>query len=459
LACNPFICSQTYSFSSLSYTNSVGATNVLGLNDEGQIVGTHSHHASMNYPFQGFIASTTFTKTLVNFQNIKILGSYTTSASGVNSVGQIVGSYQDKNSVSHGFLKDTAGFTTIDFPGASSTNAYGINSSGDIVGSYFPCAGSTGGTCGFVLSRGVFTSIAVPNSGPQPATVATAINDSGTVVGYLLTCSPTCPGARGFLLKDGAFAVFNYPGGTNTIPHGVSNTDEIVGDFTFSDFTIIHGFLLKNSNFIQLDWPNAWWTVPTGINSFGQIAGTYYTADNSFGNSPHNGFIATPLCNDVRDQLIKEYSDYGVTLFPTCTQLTQMAHSAYFTFSEINTPCPSQSTAEFSWALVRQPFVAPASSKYGLDAWRTAFGGPRIINAGYRDPAQNGLCGGVPSTSRHMYGDAADLQNQSRTEAEWSAMYQAAKVAHASWREDRNGPCGIGCVHADWRKREGAYVP
>ena len=53
--------------------------------------------------------------------------------------------------------------------------------------------------------------------------------------------------------------------------------------------------------------------------------------------------------------------------------------------------------------------------------------------------------------SRHMYGDAADLRNESRTEEEWKAMYGAALRAHASFREPRDGPCKLNCVHADWR--------
>jgi len=121
----------------------------------------------------------------------------------------------------------------------------------------------------------------------------------------------------------------------------------------------------------------------------------------------------------------------------------------YFSFAEIN-------TGDYTWALVRDPLIAAASSAFGLDAWRTNYGGPRIINSAYRNPARNAAVGGA-AQSRHMYGDAADLRNQTGTVAEWDAMVRAAKNANADFIEDSLGPCGLSCVHADWRNHAGGY--
>lgn len=163
-------------------------------------------------------------------------------------------------------------------------------------------------------------------------------------------------------------------------------------------------------------------------------------------------------CGDDRDNLIAEYDEYGVNLQPECAWFTQSAHSQHFTFNQINYPCISQGGPEYSWALFAQPLLIPASSGYGLDRWQeyytelTGDQRPRTINSGYRDPFQNELCGGA-TQSQHQYGTAVDFRNVTRTENEWNNMWSAAGLsgARADWREPRNGPCKIGCVHADWR--------
>ena len=67
-------------------------------------------------------------------------------------------------------------FTTIDVPGAApgSTQAGGINTSGQIVGSFV--AGAT--THGFLDTGGSFTTIDVPGASGA-GTVASGINDAG----------------------------------------------------------------------------------------------------------------------------------------------------------------------------------------------------------------------------------------------------------------------------------------
>jgi probable HAF family extracellular repeat protein len=113
----------------------------------------------------------------------------TTHAFGINSSGQMVGTFADGTGT-HGFL-DTAGiFTTIDNPGAISTFPLGINSSGQIVG-YF--ADGTG-LHGFLDTAGTFTTIDDP-SATIFGTEASGINDSGQIVGVFFDAS----GQHGFL--------------------------------------------------------------------------------------------------------------------------------------------------------------------------------------------------------------------------------------------------------------------
>jgi hypothetical protein len=155
-------------------------------------------------------------------------------------------------------------------------------------------------------------------------------------------------------------------------------------------------------------------------------------------------------CGDERDTLIQEYRDYSVNLSPTCGSFTNSAQSEYFSYAELTVLSPA------SWAIIGQPLIIAKSSGYGLDRWREMLGAAQITNSVYRAPA---AVDGA-AQSRHMYGDAVDLRNQTRTEAEYTAKASSAKGdpnnltiphAQADFVEALSGPCGIGCVHADWR--------
>lgn len=153
--------------------------------------------------------------------------------------------------------------------------------------------------------------------------------------------------------------------------------------------------------------------------------------------------LATASCGDQRDTIIAEYVRYGVNVHPSCGSFTRSAHTVHFTFGELN-------TGDYSWALLRAPFLAGASSGYGLDRWREEYGGPRTANSAYRNPSHNARVGGA-SQSRHMFGDAADLRNVSGTTREYNAMVSAARRAHADYIEPPTLACRIACAHADWR--------
>ena len=158
-------------------------------------------------------------------------------------------------------------------------------------------------------------------------------------------------------------------------------------------------------------------------------------------------------CGDnERTDILAEYVNYSVPV-PACASFTQSRQSVYFTFSQIN-------TGDYGSALVKDALIAPESSGYGIDVWRDYIGyGSRRITSAYRNPVRNESVNGAfkPIPSRHMYGDAADFFNQSGTEDEWWAMYNAAWKALADYVEPQDGPCRLVCTHSDWRGHGGSY--
>ncbi|MFX8168634.1 hypothetical protein ABTL13_19605, partial [Acinetobacter baumannii] len=59
-----------------------------------------------------------------------------TFAESISNSGLVVGSYDDANGRSHGFIYNGSTYTTLDRPGAYHTDLRSINSNGDIVGTY-----------------------------------------------------------------------------------------------------------------------------------------------------------------------------------------------------------------------------------------------------------------------------------------------------------------------------------
>jgi len=70
------------------------------------------------------------------YTKIMYPGSTWTEASGINDVGQVVGTYTDTAGIAHGFLYQNGVYTKMDYPGKAHNYAFGINDAGTIVGSF-----------------------------------------------------------------------------------------------------------------------------------------------------------------------------------------------------------------------------------------------------------------------------------------------------------------------------------
>ena len=138
----------------------------------------------------------------LTFTTIDVPGAATTSIGGINSSGDVGGSYSTTtNGPAHAFLLKGGNFTFFDYPGAPSTFATGINDSGLIVGF------TSGGTreLGFTYDGTTFTPI---RAGRNSATVLDGINNAGYIVGGAGTVYDT----RAVELRSSRFKMINFPG-------------------------------------------------------------------------------------------------------------------------------------------------------------------------------------------------------------------------------------------------------
>jgi probable HAF family extracellular repeat protein len=129
-------------------------------------------------------------------------------------------------------------YTPLDDPAGlpGTTQAYGINTSGQIVGTY-----SLGPhkDYGFLYNGGTYTTIVDPASAQE--TFAEGINDGGQVVGFYLDASGTT--RHGFFYNGTTYTTIDDSLGINgTTAEGINNAGQIAGFFLDSNRKS-HGFL------------------------------------------------------------------------------------------------------------------------------------------------------------------------------------------------------------------------
>ena len=74
------------------------------------------------------------------YTSIDVPGAISTDPSGINSSGEIVGTYTDASNIVHGFRLDHGVLATIDYPGATNTTEISINTRGDVAGFFLDSA-------------------------------------------------------------------------------------------------------------------------------------------------------------------------------------------------------------------------------------------------------------------------------------------------------------------------------
>jgi YVTN family beta-propeller protein len=208
------------------------------------------------------------------FATVDFPGATATEVLAINNTGQMVGTYVDTQNVTHGFSLTAGVFTTIDFTGATLTVATSLNNVGQIAGYYVD---NHGETHGFVLTNGTFASITDPDFNCATCdTIILDITDTGVIVGTGLDANDV---VHGFQDVNGTFTTLDVAGASSTELTGIPFLNgDIVGFYSTTVGGPTQGVVYSNGQFTTFDVTGALDTALNSINDQGEVVGTYSVA-------------------------------------------------------------------------------------------------------------------------------------------------------------------------------------
>lgn len=262
-----------YTYTKIMYPGS-SWTEVAGINDAGQIVGTYSVVSGVvhGFTYQNGVYST-----------FNVPGMAHNYLFGINDAGQIVGGVSEilPRGPYHATLFSGGAWNLYDFPG-NETDGRAINAFGHIAGIYNAGYGTP--DHGFMKVGDVYTSIDYPGAS---VTYVFGLNDAGYVTG---TYRDVQGMLRGFTYYQGVFASLTYPGATETYLGGINNSNTAVGWKV--EGGKVHSFAVNGGSYrpVIVPFATAANTKARAINDLGQVVGTYTSSDCPVGCA----FLATP---------------------------------------------------------------------------------------------------------------------------------------------------------------------
>ncbi|MGA2094785.1 MAG: chitobiase/beta-hexosaminidase C-terminal domain-containing protein [Candidatus Acidiferrum sp.] len=234
------------------------------INVSGTITGLYSDASAVRH---GFIRSSAG-----SFTTFDVTGAGTTLGKGtipvgINAGGDVTGFYTDTNGLAHGFIRRASTGTItapVDAPSAGTapsnggftfggTIALGIDTAGDIVGSY---ADANSVLHGYVRTAiGTITQFDVTGvvaAGLFPGTVPTSMNSAGDVAGFYTDASGVNHAFVRSFATGTITAPLDAPGASTTgmvkgtAPFGINSSDEIAGIYADTS-GVFHGFVAATS--------------------------------------------------------------------------------------------------------------------------------------------------------------------------------------------------------------------
>ncbi len=190
---------------------------------------------------------------------------------GINDAGTIVGDYNDKSGILHGYVESGGTFTTIDPPGTTKTIVYGVSNAG-LMGGYFLDASGT--QHGFLYDGTTYTTVDVKK---DTNALVFGLNASGA---YTLEATDSSGISVSYLVSSGTMTPILFPGATGgTAAHHLTDTGLISATWIDASNNYHAGVFDSVANaYYDLDYPGATITIGDGVNVHMAVVGRYQNA-------------------------------------------------------------------------------------------------------------------------------------------------------------------------------------
>ena len=277
-----------YQLLMLNDNRDVTFNQLLGINNEGVIVGYFGSGADAKHPNKGYELLPPYAQR--DFVNRNFPGSAQTQVIGISDTGIAVGFFVTGNGANIGFWRDRDRYHAVSFPTMNNAKPafnqlLGVNNTGTAVGFYNDAAGNAHGYA-YNLRTRHFKRVTVRGA---TSLTATGINNLGAVTGFYTTAA----GATNSFLQfhHGRTVTIAFPGASATQAFGVNDEGEVVGTYTMGtgNNAVTHSFTWMRGTFTQVDVPGETATTINGVNDEGDIVGFFTDAK---GNT--DGFFGLP---------------------------------------------------------------------------------------------------------------------------------------------------------------------
>jgi hypothetical protein len=260
------------------------STSPTGINERGMIVGSYQVQRGADLLVRPFaFKDGVYTKLKAGNE----AAAY--SVDDINDLRHVVANIVHRNFTTEAWFGDRSHRTTLAVPGAIQTTAYALNDFDVVTGSYDHDPDEHGivTTSAFTWSaRHGYRTFDAP--GAAGLTVGWGLDLQGTVVGVYMDAASVY---HGFVRKhDGQVQTVDYPGSPYTQLMGINERGDIVGFYQDPSDYILKGFVLRAGKFMPVrpaDAVNG--SYPYRITDDGHVVGWYMDS-----NYRVSGFVATP---------------------------------------------------------------------------------------------------------------------------------------------------------------------
>jgi probable HAF family extracellular repeat protein len=288
----PIAYAQQYTVTELG-TLGGSSTSARGINSLGEITG--DSNTAGNAAVHAFLYSNG------SMHDLGTLGGTTSHGAGINDLGQVTGdAYLKGDSSFHAFLYSSGSMQDLGTLGGTWSYGSGINISGEVTGATW-LAGNAA-ISAFIYSNGTMKNLDAPGGATNNVASGNGINASGVVTGSYSVVETV---NHAFLYSDGSIHNLGTLGGASSEGLAINTSNQVTG-VSSNSANQTYAFLYSNGNMTSLGGLGGGASQGNAINDAGQIVGMFLSSSGDY----HAFLYSNGTMIDLNDAIGSASSKY-----------------------------------------------------------------------------------------------------------------------------------------------------